>query len=756
MFPHLVCKLLVTFRFFIVAVSLGISSSVQAVPGLRDFVENYCIDCHGDGIEKGGLDLGKLLKDEPADHWKTWEHALLRLETRQMPPPDEDRPDEAGYREIVDEMTRYFDGLAGKELNPGDVPAIRRLTRTEYQNAIRDLLGIEVNVSELLPKDESSHGFDNITVGNLSPTLLDRYVGVAQKVARLAVGQPLESPEMRVVRVPADRSQSQRLEGLPYGTRGGVLFNHPFPVTADYDFEIRLTRDRDEQVEGLARGKHEVEILIDGEAFSRFEIDRPKGRDHSDVDAHLRARLKIPAGARQVAVTFVKKPQSLLETKRQPYEAQFNAHRHPRQEPAVFQVTINGPHGEQTVADTPARRAIFQSESPEDNLRRLMRLAYRRSVTDDEVAAIMPFLDQGMDMAIAAILVSPRFLFRIEADPAELPRGTVYPLDDSALASRLSFFLWSSLPDEELLNARLSDPHVMESQVRRLLGDPRAQSLVTNFANQWLHLRNLDSASPDLRLFPDFDDNLRRSFKRETELFFESILKEDRPVSELLKADYTFLDERLARHYGIPHIYGSDFRRVRLDPSSRRGGLLRHGSILTVTSYGNRTSPVIRGNWILENILGTPAPPPPPNIPSLDDVVVEASLPMREKLAVHREKASCAGCHDLMDPVGFSLEEYDAVGRWISGGVDASGGLPDGQEFDGVAGLEAGLLKRPELFARTLTEKMLTYALGRGIEHYDGPAIRRIIHRAAPNNYRLSDLIIGIAQSTPFTHRKKS
>ncbi|YCM43086.1 DUF1592 domain-containing protein [Verrucomicrobiaceae bacterium 227] len=728
---------------------------LEAAPDAIGFVEHYCIDCHGDGMEKGGLDLGEILEADPAGHRKTWEHALLRLDTRQMPPPGKDRPDETEYQKLVADLEGYLDGLAARNPDPGVVPTIRRLTRTEYQNAIRDLLKVNLDVTELLPKDESSHGFDNITVGTLSPTLLNRYVGVAQKVARIAVGQPLESPDFRVIRVPADQSQSARLEGLPYGTRGGVLFDHPFPVTAEYDFEIRLTRDRDEQVEGLTGGKHEVEILIDGEAVSRFEIKRPKGRDHSKVDARLKVRLKVPAGARQVAVTFVKKPDSILETKRKPYDAQYNVHRHPRQAPAVFQVTINGPYGEQTSTETASRQAIFQSDSPEENLRRLMRLAYRRSVTDEEVAAIMPFHEQGMEMAIAAILVSPRFLFRIESGPSELPSGEVYRLDDLALASRLSFFLWSSLPDDELLTAKLSDPAVMEAQVRRMLADSRASSLVTNFANQWLHLRNLGASSPDLRLFPDFDDNLRQSFKRETELFFESILKEDRPVADLLKADYTFLNERLAKHYGIPHIYGSDFRRVKLEPSSHRGGLLRHGSILTVTSYGTRTSPSIRGNWILENILGTPAPPPPPDTPALDDVVVDDSLPMREKLAAHRDKPACAGCHKLMDPVGFSLEEYDAVGRWMTREVDASGGLPDGQKFIGTTGLEDGLRKRPDLFARTLTEKMLTYALGRGVEYFDAPAIRGIVDQAAPSNYRLSDLITGIAKSPPFTHRKK-
>lgn len=725
------------------------------MPGLEHFVEDYCIDCHGDGRSKGGLDLGVLLKDDPAEHWDIWEHALLRIHSRQMPPPDKTRPDEEEYGKMIAALEKYFDEHAAKDPDLGLVPTMRRLTRTEYQNAIRDLLKVDLDVSEMLPKDESSHGFDNITVGTLSPTLLNRYVGVAQKVARIAVGESIESPEFRVVRVPADRSQKDRLEGLPHGTRGGVVFDHSFPVTADYDFEIRLTRDRDEQVEGLIGGKHEIEILLDGEPLKRFEIQRPKGRDHSKVDAHLKVRLKIPAGPHQVAATFIKKPASVLETKRQPYNAQYNMHRHPRQGPAVFQVTINGPYGDQKSIATPSRRLIFQDDDPEKNIRRLMRLAYRRPVSDDEVSKIMAFHEQGMEMAIAVILMSPRFLLRIENDPAEVPSGVVYKLDRYALASRLSFFLWSSLPDDELLSSDLSDPGVLEAQVKRMLADPKSETLVSNFANQWLHLRNLEASSPDLRQFPDFDDNLRQSFKRETELFFESILREDRPVSDLLKVDYTFLNERLAKHYDIPHIYGSDFRRVELDPGMRRGGLFRHGSVLMVTSYGNRTSPVLRGHWVLENILGTPAPPPPPNTPTLEEVVVDDSLPMRKKLEVHRAKAECASCHKLLDPPGFAMEEYDAVGRWITGDVDAEGGLPDGQKFRGVSGLESALLKRPDLFARALTEKLLTYSLGRGVEHFDAPAIRGIVRDAAARNYRFSDLVLGIVRSTPFTHRKK-
>lgn len=724
-----------------VLASLGF---LEAAPPVVDFVETYCIDCHGDGITKGGLDLGAIVAADPAENWKIWEHAILRMDSRQMPPPKKDRPSSREYDEMIEGLTVYLDGFAKKEPQLGKVPAMRRLTRTEYQNAIRDLLGVSVEVGEMLPKDESSHGFDNITVGELSPTLLNRYLGAAKKIARIAVGGAYESPDLRVVRIPADRSQKEHVEGLPLGTRGGVLFEHTFPVDGEYEFEIRLSRDRNEEVEGLIGGKHEVELLVDGEPVKAFTVERPRNRNHNDVDAHLNVRLMVPAGNHKVGVTFPKKPTSVLETKRKPYHAEFNFHRHPRQAPAIFQVSVTGPFQGQNA----------KPRIEEKDLLLLMRRAYRKEITAKEFAAIEPFLEEGVEMALAAILVSPRFLFRVENDPGWVKSGDTYRLPHHQLATRLSFFLWSSLPDHELLNADLSKPDVMEKQVRRMLADPRSQSLATNFANQWLQLRNLDGMTPDLRLFPDFDDNLRQAFKRETELLFQTVLQESRKATDLIGADFTFLNERLARHYDIPHIYGSRFRRVELDPSMKRGGLLRQGSILTVTSYANRTSPVIRGNWVLENILGTPAPPPPPETPALDDVVVADDLPFREKLAAHSQDKACASCHKLMDPPGFALEEYDAVGRFITGEVDAVGGLPDGRTFTGVEPLEEALLERPDLFARTISEKMLTYALGRGVEYFDAPALREVVRKAAPE-YRLSDLILGITQSAPFTHRQK-
>jgi hypothetical protein len=754
-----------------------VAAPLWASPEPAVFLENHCIDCHDGGIKRGGLDLEAVMKDDVAAHRGIWEKAILRMHARQMPPMGEDRPGEAEYRETLAALEGYLDGVAAAHPDPGSVPAIRRLTRTEYGHAIRDLLGVEIDVSELLPPDELSHGFDNITVGTLSPALLGRYINAAQTISRMATGIPGGEAEVRVVRVPADRTQEEQVDGLPPGTRGGILFEHLFPVAGEYEIEVRLARDRNEEVEGL-REPHQVEILVDGDLAVDFTVKPPPDRDFSKVDAHLKQRLAVEAGQRTIGVTFPRKSSSLLETRRQPYASQFNMHRHARQAPAVYQVTVSGPHEVRPGDGSEVRKRIFtrMPQLPEDEeacaeeiLRPLLRMAYRRPVRAEDLEGPMGFFreareeggfEAGIEMALTAILVSPQFLFRVEESPEETAAGEVFRLDDVALASRLSFFLWASIPDEELLEVaergELSRPDILERQVRRMLADPKAAALVTNFADQWLHLRNIESLSPDARLFPDFDDNLRQAFRRETELFFASVLEADGRVTDLLKADYTFLNERLAKHYGIPHVYGSHFRRVENPPG--RGGLLRHASILAVTSYAHRTSPVIRGNWILENILGTPTPPPPPDIPMLDDLVVSESLPMRERLAVHREDRSCATCHNLMDPVGFALEHYDAVGRWRErdgdAPVDASGGLPDGQLFSGVDGLEEGLLKRPDLFARTVTEKLLTYALGRGLEAHDAPAVRRILHDSAAAEYRFSDIILGIAESLPFTHRK--
>jgi hypothetical protein len=748
-------------------------------PAVKAAVEQYCLDCHDAEVTKGGLDLERLLHNDVTRHAEEWEQVIRKLRARQMPPIGKERPTDEFYEDLVTRLSSPLDQAAALHPNPGRTETFRRLNRTEYQNAIRDLLALEIDGAALLPKDESSHGFDNVTVGDLSPTLLNRYLAAAEKISALAVGAPRGKPGGDTFRLPPDRTQEEHVEGLPPGTRGGALLNYTFPRDGEYEIQVRLTRDRNEEVEGL-REPHELEVLLDRESVKTFTVAPPKDRDFEKVDAHLKARVRVAAGPRQVGVTFLKNPSALLETRRQPYLARYNMHRHPRLTPAIYQISITGPYDSAAPGDSPSRRRVFVSypataaeEDPcaERILSTLMRRAYRRPVTDDDLRKPLEFyrhakaeagFEAGIEAALSAVLVSLEFLFRLEREPAGLAPDTAYRISDLALATRLSFFLWSSLPDDELLTTaergELHDPQMLEKQVRRMLADSRAQNVVRNFAEQWLHLRNLESTTPDLRLFPEFDDNLRQAFRRETELHFETVLREDRNVLDLLKADYTFLNERLAKHYGIPHVYGSHFRQVPLEPGGERGGLLRQGSILTVTSYATRTSPVIRGKWVLENILGTPPAPPPADVPALQDNTVAANLSVRERLAEHRANPACASCHDVMDPVGFALENYDAVGRWrtLEEGqpVDATGGLPDGSEFVGVGPLEEGLLQRPELFVGTLAEKLLTFALGRGLEASDAPAIRQIVREAQANDYRFSAVILGVVNSTPFTMRK--
>jgi Protein of unknown function (DUF1592)/Protein of unknown function (DUF1588)/Protein of unknown function (DUF1585)/Protein of unknown function (DUF1595)/Protein of unknown function (DUF1587)/Planctomycete cytochrome C len=747
---------------------------------IGQFADSYCVGCHNRDDKTAGLALDVLVKEDVNQNPKAWERVLRQLVARRMPPEEEVRPSGHKYDSIVSLLEGSLDREAALKPMPGRTATFRRLNRTEYQNAIRDLLALDIDAKAMLPGDESSRGFDNVTVVDLSPTLLERYITAAQRISHLAIGTPSRSPGGETIRIRPDLTQEEHVEGLPIGTRGGALVSFTFPQDGEYEVQLRLARDRNEHVEGL-RDPHELEVLLDRERKASFTVTPPKSEtEHQTADAHLKARIRATAGPHQLGVTFLKNPSSLLETKRQPFQAHYNMHRHPRISPAIYQVSITGPYGAQGHGDTPSRRRIFICEPKESSeqeacarriLATLMRRAYRRPVSDADLAKPMELyrearsagdFDAGIEMALSAVLVNPLFLFRIESDPPGLARDSAYRIPDSQLASRLSFFLWSSIPDDTLLDlaerGELNNPAVLEQQVRRMLADPRSQSLVTNFADQWLHLRNLDSITPDLRLFPDFDDNLRQAFRQETELAFEEVMRIDCSVLELLKSDHTFLNERLAKHYGIPHIYGSNFRRVELGADSMRGALLRQGSVLTVTSYATRTSPVIRGKWILENILGMPPPPPPANVPALKDNTVSSSLSVRERLAEHRANVACAGCHKLTDPVGFALENFDAVGRWRAyeegRPINATGGLPDGNRFDGVTGLERALLKRPELFVGTLIEKLLTFALGRGVEYYDAPAIRKIVRDSRAKNYRFSSLIVGIATSTPFQMRK--
>jgi hypothetical protein len=763
----------------IVCVLLSSSAFAAEQRGARAVIQQYCYDCHDGDAQKGGLNLEALESKDFASHPTEWEKVVRKMNARHMPPIGKKRPDDKGYQQTVQELTTALDRAAAKNPNPGRTETFRRLNRTEYQNAIRDLLDLQIDAAAMLPKDEASHGFDNVTVGTLSPMLLDRYITAAQKISQLAIGAPRKKPGGDTYRIPADVTQEEQVEGLPIGTRGGTLIRHTFPHDGEYEFQIRLARDRNEEIEGL-NGTYELELLIDNERIKLFTVAPPKiAKDYESVDGGFKVRVPVKAGLHEVGATFIDHSSALLERKRQPYAAAFNMHRHPRLSPAIYQVSVNGPYNAKGPGDTASRRRIFvatpKSPSQEEScaeqiVSTLMRRAFRRPVTKDDLEQPMAFyrdtrekegFEAGIEAALASILVSPEFLFRVEEDSYGIAPNSAYRVPELQLASRLSFFLWSSIPDDELLDVairgELSQPKVLAKQTRRMLADPRARSLASNFADQWLYLRNLDSLTPDVRLFPDFDDNLRQAFRRETELFFESILREDRSVLALLKTDYTYLNERLAKHYGIPGVYGSHFRKVQVPPESHRGGLLRQASVLAVTSYATRTSPVLRGHWILGNLLGTPPPPPPGNVPALKEKTIAATLPVRERLAEHRANPACASCHDIMDPVGFALENFDAVGRWrdYEDGlpVDAAGGLPDGSKFVGVDPLEQGLLKRPELFVGTIAEKLLTFALGRGMEPYDAPAIRRIVHEAEGDDFRFSSVIIAVVNSTPFTMR---
>ena len=768
------------------------AASAQAASADQAVVERYCVTCHNDRLETGGLSLQGLDVSDVAAHRGVWEKVVRKLRAGAMPPRPRPRPDVATYARVLAALETALDSAAAAHPDPGRTATFRRLNRTEYQNAVRDLLALDVDVTALLPRDDSAFGFDNVNAGGLSPTLMERYLAAARKVSRLAVGSGLPAPGSRVVVVPADRTQEDHVAGLPFGTRGGTAVEHTFPADGEYEIQVRLQRNRNENVEGLTE-PHDVEITLDGERLALFTMEpsrnyvlQANAAYYADegIDNHLNVRLAAPAGPHVVGATFIKKNSALIETTRQPYDAHFNMDRHPRQQPAVRSVSIAGPFDPTGVGETPSRARIFACRPPAGAsdaeaeecaaaiVAGLARRAYRRPVTVDDLEQLVSFyrrgyaaggFEAGVETALRALLASPEFLFRIERDPEGAAPGEPYRVTGLELASRLSFFLWSSLPDDELLDAaaagKLRDPAALRAQARRMLADPRTATLTTNFASQWLHLRNLDAVRPDARLFPDFDDNLRQGFRRETELLFRSILDEDRSVVDLLTADYTFANERVARHYGFPGIYGDHFRRVDLPEGSPRAGLLGHGSILTVTSYATRTSPVLRGKWILENLLGTPPPPPPANVPPLEETRSNTRVvSMRERMVAHRRNPQCAVCHRIMDPAGLSMENFDAIGRWrdAEGGaaIDAAGNLPGGEDFDGVAGLRGALLERPEVFVGTVTEKLLTYALGRGLDHADAPAVRAIARAAAADGYRLSSLILGIVESTPFQMRR--
>jgi len=745
-------------------------------------LDRYCVTCHNQRLATAGLKLDEADVANPVEGAEIWEKVVRKLRTGMMPPPNMPQPSTDDRQALLSWLETSLDKAAASKPNPGRTETLRRLNRTEYQNAIRDLLSVDIEAASLLPADESGHGFDNVTVGDLPPALLDRYISAAQKISALAIGSTQTSLQSDIIRVPPDVTQEGDVSGLPVGTRGGVLIPYTFAQNGEYDIQIYLARGYSGDIDGLKDPQpHEIKLLLDRTPIGEFTVQRPPNGDDLLLDRNLKIRVPVTAGPHQLGVTFLKSSSSLVETARQPLQSRFNERRSPRMTPAISQVSVTGPYGPRGADNTPSRRRIFvcrptnsgDEQCAKKIISTLMRRAYRRSISEADLERPMAFyregkserdFDTGIGKALSAVLINPEFLFRVEVDPDKTAAGAAYRISDLELASRLSFFLWSSLPDDALLDSairgELRRPGVLDKHVRRMLADPRSYNLASNFAGQWLRVRNLTSVDPNVRLYPDFDDNLRQAFRQETELFVDSIVRDDRSVLDLLKTDYTFLNERLAKHYGIPNVYGSRFRRVELGRDSRRGGLLRQGSILSVSSYATRTSPVLRGVWVLSNIVGAPPPPPLPNVPALDGNV-PANLPVRERMAAHRANPVCANCHRTIDPVGFALENFDAVGRWRdnegdSGPIDVSGTLPGLGDVNGVAGLEEALLRRPELFATTLTEKLLTFALGRGVEYYDAPAVRKILREAQPGGYRFSSLILGIVNSAPFQMRRSS
>ena len=770
------------------ALTWGVPSAFCSETKIAELLESSCSECHSGSKPAGQfsmeqLDLSPKAWNEPKLDTKSWERILRKLRAGQMPPPVHQKPDASLLRDATHEIERGLERHDDAFPVVAKTAGLRRLTRTEYQNAIRDLLGLSIDASAFLPKDESSNGFDNITVGELTPVFIGRALQAAQHSSRLVLGVQELGPSGITVRVPPDRTQESHVNGLPLGTRGGVQFSYHFPQSGKYEFQVRLTRDRDEKIEGLGKAT-DLDVLIDRAPMHRFAISKPAmPEDHTLVDANLRVQLQIDAGTHQVGVTFPATSGSLLEIKRQPFDASYNRHRHPRIHPAVYEVSIVGPLDSigHRIPKTSATESLFADVSfeppPEEQesvaksvLSRLARRAYRRPIEPEDMALPMKLYREssqargfvgGLEAAMSAILVNPNFLFRIESSPSNDHTTGHVPVTDLELASRLSFFLWSSIPDDELLSiaeqGRLHHPDVLTEQVNRMLQDKRSDSLVTNFASQWLYLRNLASLSPDLRLYPDFDDNLRFAMREETESLLREVIRNDESVLRWIRNDHTYVNERLALHYGVPGILGSSMQRIETPGNHQRGGLLRHASILAVTSYATRTSPTIRGSWILENILGTPPPPPPPNVPALREKAGSLPTSTRERLAMHRENPSCAACHDLMDPVGFAMENYDALGRWRDWegdtSIDPTGLLPDGTNAASVSDLEASILKRPEVFVGTLVEKLLTFGLGRGADIEDGPQVRKIVSQSAASNYRFSIIIQAITHSRPFLMR---
>ena len=768
-----------------------------AQPGAAEtgaVIERYCVRCHNERLQTGGLVLEHLDPAHPAGAVETWEKVVRKLRGGLMPPPGAPRPDRSAYAALIADIETTLDAHAAAAPDPGR-PALHRLNRTEYANAVRDLLALEIDAAGLLPADNSGHGFDNVAaVLTLSPGLLERYLLAAKKISRLAVGDTSIRPETTTYDIPyMTLLQNERLsDDLPFGSRGGTAIRHYFPVDGEYEIKLRLQRNSlniGNEIRGL-EVLNDIDVRLDGERLELFEMGgRTYGRgvytDTEDIeDERLRLRFTTTAGMRTVGVAFNRDHwyvegvgMSLLPPASDAYASGRQTERdYGRIDMGLDRVSITGPFDAQRPVASAARSRLFtctpaaadDEACAADIMQQVARRAYRRPLVADDLDTLLAFFrdgqqargafDDGIEQALIRVLTDPDFLFRVERTPAGAAPGVPHAVSDLELASRLSFFLWSSIPDDELLAAaaagELADPAVFERQVRRMLADERSNALIDNFFGQWLLLRNISTVRPDPLAFPEFDENLRAAFARETERFLRSQVRGDRPLTELLTADYTFANERLARHYGIGDVYGSHFRRVAL-PANRQAGLLGHGSLLTVTSYADRTSVVLRGKFILENLLGTPPPPPPADVPPLENTAVSGSL--RQRMEQHRKNPVCANCHAQLDPLGFALENFDGIGKWrdVDGHVpvDASGALPDGTPFDGPTAFRDALLSQSDTLLTALAERMLTYALGRGVEAHDMPAVRAILRQTAADGNRWSSLILGVARSMPFRMR---
>jgi mono/diheme cytochrome c family protein len=769
------------------------AQALQAPQAPRAVLDKYCVTCHNARLKTAGLALDKLDLAQPAEHAEVLEKVARKIRTGAMPPVGRPRPDKAVADHVASSIEADLDRAAAEHPNPGR-PTLHRLNRAEYRNAIRDLLALEIDPASLLPADNGAYGFDNNADAlSLSPVLTERYLSAAAKISQLALGHVRGLPSPDTFFVPTDRNQGSRFgEDLPWGSRGGLAIHYDFPVDGEYQFQLRLNESgADGGIMGLTAEPQQLDVSVDHvrvwtTTVGGPEIAKERGEERTKkVLEALQFRTPVKAGLHLVQVYFIQKTSATVEDLFDPYLRR-DPYRAGNGEPGISNVTITAPNATDAAAsdNSPSRRRLFvckpTSHADEDLCAKniivtLARRAYRRHVTDKDLQVPLAryregvrkggplAFESGIELAVRSILVSPNFLFRFEDQPENVAPNTPYRITDVELASRLSFFLWSSIPDDELLaiaeKNTLDNPAVLERQVKRMLADPRSEALVSDFAGQWLHIRNVSGFRPSPELLFHFDDNLRQAFENETALFFGSIVRENRSVLDLLDADYTFLNERLAKHYGIPGVSGERFRRVSLPPDSVRRGLLGQGSILTDTSRANRTSPVIRGKWILENIFGTPPPAPPANVPDLKEERNPAKvLPMREQMAQHRANPVCAGCHAQMDELGFALENFDAIGEWrdvdaAGARIDATAKLPDGTTFKGPTELRRVLLTHADDFLTTLTDKLLTYALGRGLEAADAPAIRQIKREAARTNYTFGSLIQGIVTSTPFQMR---